>query len=97
MQWLPPRLAEREDGAATVVYHSIVEEYVPAEELAAFHAAMEEAGAAATPRAPLAWVRLEPQPGHKRHLLTLRYWPGGEERVMAVSGAHGTNVRAFMA
>jgi hypothetical protein len=97
MQWLPQRLDEAADGAATIVYHSIVEEYVPAGELAAFQRAMEEAGARATARSPLGWVRLEPQPGQKRHQLTLRLWPGGEEGVLAVSGAHGTNVRAFVA
>jgi hypothetical protein len=97
MQWLPHRLAEPAGGTTTLVYHSIVEEYVPAGELAAFHRAMEEAGARASVRAPLGWVRLEPQPGEKRHQLTLRLWPGGEERRLAVSGAHGTNVRGFMA
>ena len=97
MQWLPQRLDEAADGATTIVYHSIVEEYVPAGELAAFHSTMEEAGARSTARRPLGWVRLEQQPGQKRHQLTLRLWPGGEERVLAVSGAHGTNVRAFVA
>jgi hypothetical protein len=97
MQWLPDRLAEPAEGTATVVYHSIVEEYVPAGELAAFRQTMEEAGARASARAPLAWVRLEPQPGHKRHQLTLRLWPGGVEQPLALSGAHGTNVRRFVA
>jgi hypothetical protein len=84
-------------GTATIVYHSIVEEYVPAGELTAFYATMEEAGARASARAPLGWVRLEPQPGQKRHQVTLRLWPGGEEQRLAVSGAHGTNVRRFVA
>jgi hypothetical protein len=97
MQWLPQRLAEPAEGAATVVYQSIVEEYVPADELAAFYRAMEEAGARARARAPLFWVRLEAQPGQKRHQLTFRQWPGGEERALAVAGAHGTNVRGFVA
>ena len=97
MQWLPQHLAEPAEGTATVVYHSIVEEYVPAGELAAFYRTMEDAGARASARAPLAWVRLEPQPGHKRHQLTLRLWPGGVERPLALSGAHGTNVRRFVA
>lgn len=97
MEWLPQRLAERSGDVATVVYHSIVEEYVPAGELAAFYTAMEEAGARASAAAPLAWVRLEPEPGHRRHLLTLRMWPGGEQRGLARCGAHGTNVRRFVA
>lgn len=96
-EWLPARLAEDAGGAATVVYHSIVEEYLPPPRLAAFHAAMESAGSRAKTRGPLAWVRLEPQPGQRRHLLTLREWPGGPQRVLAQCGAHGSNVRAFMA
>lgn len=96
-EWMPERLAEDAPGAATVVYHSIVEEYVPAPQLAAFRAAIEEAGARATARSPLGWVRLEPQPGERRHVLTVSYWPGGHHRVVASCGAHGTNVRVFVA
>jgi hypothetical protein len=97
-EWVPARLAEDADGAATVVYHSIVEEYVPAPQLQRFHGAMRDAGARATDRAPLGWVRLEPLPGVRRHGLTVTVWPGGEDRVVAECGAHGTNVRrAFVA
>jgi hypothetical protein len=96
-EWVPARLAEDARGAATVVYHSIVEEYVPPPELAAFRAAMESAGARATREAPLATVRLEPHPGQRRHVLTLEMWPGGGRRVLAQCGAHGTNVRTFVA
>jgi hypothetical protein len=97
VDWVPARLAEESDGLATVVYHSIVEEYVPAPELQAFHAALREAGARASVRAPLGWVRLEPLPGVRRHGLSVTLWPGGEDRVVAQCGAHGTNARAFMA
>lgn len=96
-EWVPARLAEDARGTATVVYHSIVEEYVPPAELAAFHAAVESAGGRATPDAPLAWVRLEPQPGQRRHVLTLQSWPGSGRTVLAVCGAHGSNVRTFVA
>ncbi|HET8645876.1 MAG TPA: DUF2332 domain-containing protein, partial [Vicinamibacteria bacterium] len=95
-EWLPQRLAAAAAGTASVVYHSIVEEYLPAPRLAGFHALMEEAGARATPEAPLAWVRLEPQPGQRRHLLTLQFWPGAARRTLAHCGAHGTNVRTFV-
>jgi hypothetical protein len=95
--WVPERLAEDAAGTATVIYHSIVEEYVPAAQLQRFHAALREAGARASARAPLGWVRLEPLPGIRRHGLTVTQWPGGDERVVAQCGAHGTNVRAFVA
>jgi hypothetical protein len=97
VEWLPARLDERAQGAATVVYHSVVEEYLPPAERDAFHRLMEERGAAATARAPLGWVRLEPFPGERRHRLTLRLWPGGLERPLATCGAHGTGVRRFVA
>jgi hypothetical protein len=96
VEWLGARLQEDAGENTTLVYHSIVEEYLPAPQLAAFYALMEEAGARATPRAPLAWVRLEPQPRERRHVLTFQCWPGGPRRPLALCGAHGTNVRAFV-
>jgi hypothetical protein len=95
-QWLPARLAETQPGTMAIVYHSVVEEYLPADELAGFHAAMEESGARATPDAPLAWVRLEPFPGERRHELTLQIWPGGPRRRLALCGAHGAGTRRFV-
>lgn len=94
--WLPARLAEARPGQMTVVYHSVVEEYLPAEELAHFQATMEEAGSRATPEAPLAWVRLEPFPGERRHELTLQTWPGAPRRRLATCGSHGTATRRFV-
>lgn len=93
VDWLPPRLDLREPGLAAVVFHSVVEEYVPEAQLAAFRRLVEDAGARADGARPLAWLRLEPEAGQRRHLLTLRLWPGGEERALARCGAHGTNVR----
>jgi hypothetical protein len=91
--WLPGQLAERRPGVATVVYHSVVDEYLPDAARRSFYATMEEAGARATEEAPLAWVRLEPASLVREHATTLRLWPGGEERRLAFSGAHGTGVR----
>ena len=92
-RWLPQRLAERRPGVATVVFHSIVDEYLRPAVRAAFHAAMQTAGAQASPDAPLAWVRLEPTPATRGYAVTLTTWPGSEERVVATSGAHGNAVR----
>ena len=92
-EWLPARLAAPRAGVATVVYQSVVEEYLPDEARRAYRAALDQAGARATPDAPLAWVRLEPASSIREHAVTLRIWPGGEERRLAFSGAHGTGVR----
>jgi hypothetical protein len=92
-RWLPERLAERRPGVATVVFHSIVDEYLGPAVRAAFHGALEQAGAEATADAPLAWVRLEPTPATRGYAVTLTTWPGGEDRVVATSGAHGSDAR----
>jgi hypothetical protein len=92
-EWLPAQLAARQPGVVTVVYHSVVDEYLPAAARRAFHDALEEAGARATAQAPLSWVRLEPASSIREHAVTLRLWPGGETRRLALSGAHGSNVR----
>jgi hypothetical protein len=92
--WLPQQLAESRPGVATVVFHSIVDEYLTPAARVALHGSLVEAGASATPDAPLAWVRLEPTPATRGYAVTLTTWPGGEERAVATSGAHGTGVRS---
>ena len=91
--WVPGRLAELPRGTATVVYHSVVDEYLPAEARRVFHASLEEAGARATRQAPLAWLRLEPVSAVREHGVRLVTWPGGRERLVAICGAHGSDVR----
>jgi hypothetical protein len=89
--WLPPLLGEPRPGLATVVYHSVLDEYLGADVRARFHAALHEAGGRATVAAPLAWVRLEPTTGYRALGLTVTTWPGGRERLSAICGAHGTD------
>jgi hypothetical protein len=92
-RWLPRRLAERRPGAATVVFHSIVDEYLAPAVRQAFHDTLARAGSEATDTAPLAWLRLEPTPATRGYAVTLTTWPGGEDRVVATAGARGTDVR----
>lgn len=65
-------------GTTRVLMHSIVWQYVPADQQARVTAAMEAAGSAATPDRPLAWIALEANRTLHRHELILRYWPGGD-------------------
>jgi hypothetical protein len=95
--WLERALAPGpEDGAATVVFHSIVLQYLGVEGASRLARLLEEAGARARASAPLAWLRLEPVllPGGGglvfRVLLTR--WPGGRERVLAACSPHGPPV-----
>ena len=91
--WLPRQLANPGPGLATVVYHSVVIEYLAADVRRAFEAELADAGRRATPEAPLAWLRLEPISRVRSHGVTLTTWPGARERVLATSGAHGADVR----
>ncbi len=78
------------DGTTRALMHSIVWQYVPADQQARVAAAMEAAGARATAERPLAWVALEANRTVHHHELVVRYWPGGEEpRKIAKAHAHG--------
>ncbi|WP_326913443.1 DUF2332 domain-containing protein [Sphingopyxis chilensis] len=77
-------------GTTRVLMHSIVWQYVPADQQARVTAAMEKAGARATPDRPLAWIALEANRTTHHHELVLRYWPGGEAaQTIAHAHAHG--------
>lgn len=89
--WLEARLAEPQPaGVSRVVLHSIAFHYFPEETRARIAAAVEEAGARATPEAPLAWLRYEFDPDD-RAALRLRTWPG-EDRLLAYCHPHGAQM-----
>jgi hypothetical protein len=87
--WLELRLAEPREGRATVIAHSIVWQYLGASEKSRIAGAIAQRGSAATPAAPLAWLRLEPEPGADGPALRLTFWPGGEERLLGLGDYHG--------
>jgi hypothetical protein len=90
--WVPAH-ATPVPGRVTVIFHSIVEEYLPAEERVALHAAIEDAARAATTRAPLAWLRMELASELRHHAVSLRLWPHAPGlRHLATTGAHGDDV-----
>jgi hypothetical protein len=91
--WLPRVLDAPQRGVTSVVFHAIVYEYFSDAVQRGFREALARAGAAATAGAPLAWLRFEPTPATRGYAVTLTTWPGGEERVVATAGAHGTDVR----
>ena len=97
-EWLPGRLAEPVEDVATVVFHSVAMYHASPEARTRILLALQEAGVRATERTPLAWLRMEggysyallrPTP----HEVWLTTWPGGGERRVATSGAHGKPVR----
>lgn len=80
-------------GVATVVWHSVVWQYVPPDERSRITAAVEAAGRRATSAAPVAHLALEPE--HLEHggfVVRLRTWPGGEQRLLADAQGHGPPV-----
>lgn len=91
LPWLTARLAEQVAGVCTVVFHSIVMQYVDADERDAIDLLFEGAGARATADAPLARLAFEPAGAYAELRLTL--WPGGEETLLAECGYHGQPVR----
>lgn len=60
----------------TVVFHTVAWQYFPTATKTAARAAVERAGARATPAARLAWFAMETDGGRGAGL-TLRAWPGG--------------------
>ena len=81
-------------GTTRVLMHSIVWQYVPADQQARVTAAMEAAGAKATAERPLAWIALEANRTVHHHELVVRYWPGGgTARKLAHAHAHGAWVQ----
>jgi hypothetical protein len=92
--WVADQLAEPAPGTATVVYHSIVWQYLPADTKAGVAAAVEAAGATAPADAPVTWFRMEPpdDPSDAAEL-RLTSWPGGD-RVIGRTGYHGHPVWA---
>jgi hypothetical protein len=89
--WLEQQLAQPRPGVATVVYHSIVMQYM-GEGRSAFRAALDEAAARATDEAPLAWLSFEPGGSGRAHV-DLAIWPGMKRTLLATSGYHGRPVR----
>jgi hypothetical protein len=91
--WVADQLAERREGVTTVVYHSIVWQYVPAASRQKVEEALVEAGGRASSEAPVAWLRMEPGPNiGDAAELRLRAWPLGEDGFLARSGYHGRPV-----
>jgi hypothetical protein len=89
--WVTARLAVPVTGVATVVVHSIVLQYLSADERAQLRAAILAAGERASGAAPLAWLRMEP--GGEQADVRLTTWPHGEERVVGRAGYHGHPIR----
>jgi hypothetical protein len=94
--FLARELATPTPGVATVVWHSVVRQYLDTEELAAVDRLLDAAGERCLDDAPL--VRLSLEPEKKNALSTFRFlvemtaWPGAEQRLLAECLGHGPPV-----
>jgi hypothetical protein len=71
IEWLPDALSRRRSGELTVVWHSVMRQYVdPGEWQAMLDAS--DAALAAAPERPIAWVGMEPVSGGTGDEITLR-------------------------
>ena len=93
IDWLPEQLQRPAERVATVVFHSVVTQYLGADERSAVQAVIADAGARATEQAPLYWLRMEPEAPLRAMAVRLTRWPSNAERLLATAGAHGNPVR----
>lgn len=81
------------DGTTTVVWHSVMWQYLEPGERARAETRLAALGSQASNAAGFAHLALEPRrrtPGAEHEfLVTLQSWPGGEERLLGSAAPHG--------
>ncbi len=82
------------EGSWTVLWHSIVRQYLDDAQRAAVADGIATLSAAATPSARFAWLSLEPHrvTPNGECLVALTTWPGGHQRVLGSAPPHGLPV-----
>ena len=84
-EWVRGKIRQPTKASATVLYHSIMWQYLPAEFKADIRASLGRACDWATSAAPLAWLRFEPLRPDSPPELRLTSWPGAREVCLAVA------------
>ena len=93
-EWLANQLARAERDVLTVVWHSVVWQYVSPADRAMGRAVLADAAAKATPTTPLALLVFEPrrsdewEDGYRFELL-LKLWPAGISLNLGYGEGHG--------
>ncbi|MDI6028866.1 DUF2332 family protein [Corticibacterium sp. UT-5YL-CI-8] len=91
--FLRRQLAAQKDGAAFVLFHSIMWQYMPEREREEIRNLLKTAGRNATSSAPIAWLRMEPVAvADPFATLSLTLWPGGKTRRLARCDFHGRSI-----
>jgi len=81
------------DGSVTVLWHSVMWQYMSRVDQEAVAAGLERLGGQATCRRPFAHLSFEPQPRARdapiEFLVVLRTWPGGDRSILGSAAPHG--------
>ena len=96
LAFLTRELSDLPEGVTTVVWHSVVWQYVDPDERRAVDALLARVGAQATSATPLARVSLEPERvggGEFTFRVHIQRWPGGERVHVGDALGHGPPVR----
>ncbi|MDQ2759555.1 MAG: DUF2332 domain-containing protein [Actinomycetota bacterium] len=92
-EWLPGKLAQGADGELTVLWQSIVRQYIEPRRWEAIELAFDRALRAREPSHPLVWLRMEPSDDHLVDMqVTLITHPGRSPIQLARCGDHGPPV-----
>lgn len=87
VQWIGR--ASPRAGAATVVFHSVMWQYMPPCEQNAVWQSLQAHMAAASTEAPFFWLRMEFNESNRKHELRLWSAPDGDDRLLATVHPHG--------
>ncbi|WP_230980147.1 DUF2332 domain-containing protein [Oryzicola mucosus] len=91
--FLRRQLAAHKEGAAFVLFHSIMWQYMSEREREDIRHLLKTAGRNATSAAPIAWLRMEAVAvADPFATLSLTLWPGGETRRLARCDFHGRSI-----
>jgi hypothetical protein len=96
--WLADRLGAPRPGVATVVWHSVVWQYIDRDVRPGILDTLSKAAQRATEEAPVAYLRYEPRRAPPRYSgffeLQVSIWPAGPvDQVIAIGGGHGIPAR----
>ena len=92
VDWIATRLTHV-DGQTHLIYSTVAWQYFPAAKQEQGRAMIEDAGAAATPASPLAWLMMENDRGSPGAAMTLQIWPTGETLALGRIDFHGRWLR----
>lgn len=92
VQFVARELHAPNAGRTTVLMHSVVWQYMAADEQQQIRQTIEAAGRRASHEAPLAWLRFEPPRPDVRMQLRCQIWPGGDDELLAHCHPHGAAI-----